>query len=189
MSETTPITEDKPPQTGAGVRLSVIIPAYNEAERLPVFLDSVITWCGEHEPSFEVIVVDDGSEDDSVGQLQDLDVILLRNPRNMGKGYSLHRGLQHALSLDVQAVITLDGDAQHNPDEISRLLQKAVSHPHRIIIAARLKQRENAPRLRLFANKFADFWVSWAAGYPVVDSQSGFRLFQNLEELHVGSAP
>jgi hypothetical protein len=56
-------------------------------------------------------------------------------------------------------------------------LEAALSNPERIIIAARLMNRESAPRMRLFANNFADFWVSWAAGYPIVDSQSGFRLY------------
>jgi hypothetical protein len=67
------------------------------------------------------------------------------------------------------------------------LLEAAASKPNQIIIAARLKQREQAPKLRLFANQFADFWVSWAAGYPVIDSQSGFRLYPKkvLESVHV----
>jgi hypothetical protein len=82
--------------------------------------------------------------------------------------------------------ITLDGDGQHNPDEIPSILEAATSNPDSIIIAARLRNRENAPKLRLFANKFADFWVSWAAGYAIVDSQSGFRLYPHklMESLH-----
>ncbi|MEN8179447.1 MAG: glycosyltransferase family 2 protein [Pseudomonadota bacterium] len=163
------------------MQAAIVIPIYNEAATIRGVVESAL----KQTPT--VIVVDDGSEDDSHRQLEELNVTLLRNPQNMGKGYSLQRGLQHALSLGAQVVISLDGDAQHNPDEISGLLQTAASHPDRIIIAARLKQRENAPKLRLFANKFADFWVSWAAGYPVVDSQSGFRLYPRkaLEATHI----
>ena len=160
---------------------AAVIPVYNEAATIRRVVESAL------KETSRVIVVDDGSDDHSAEQLEGLKVTLLRNSENMGKGYSLQLGLQHALSLDAEAVITLDGDAQHDPAEISRLLQEAAAQPERIIIAARLKQRENAPRLRLFANKFADFWISWAAGYPVVDSQSGFRLYPRkaLESVHV----
>ncbi len=105
------------------MQAAAVIPIYNEAATIRSVVQSAL------QQTPWVIVVDDGSEDDSVGQLEGLDVILLRNPHNMGKGYSLHRGLQHALSLDVQVVVTLDGDAQHNPDEISRLLQTGCKPP------------------------------------------------------------
>ena len=153
------------------MKSAAVIPVYNEAATIRGVAQAVLR------QTDTLVVVDDGSVDESSRQLEGLNLTLLRNEPNMGKGFSLQRGLQHALSLGAECVITLDGDAQHNPDEIPRLLQAAADHPDRIIIAARLKQRENAPRLRLFANQFADFWVSWAAGYPVLDSQSGFRLY------------
>ncbi|MDJ0805479.1 MAG: glycosyltransferase family 2 protein [Gammaproteobacteria bacterium] len=160
---------------------AVVIPIYNEAATIRELAIEVL----KHTDA--LIIVDDGSEDDSRMQLDGLAIILLSNPQNMGKGFSLQRGLQHALSLGARSVITLDGDAQHDPHEIPNLLQAALAHPDRIIIAARLKQRENAPKLRLFANQFADFWVSWAAGYPVQDSQSGFRLYPSraLEAVRI----
>ena len=151
--------------------IAVVIPVYNEATTIRPLVEHVL----QHTPL--VIVVDDGSTDSSRQQLTGLNVSLLQNAQNMGKGFSLQRGLQHAFSSGAHMAITLDGDGQHNPDEIPRILQTALSYPDRIVIAARLRNRENAPRLRLFANKFADFWVSWAAGYPIVDSQSGFRLY------------
>jgi glycosyltransferase involved in cell wall biosynthesis len=109
--------------------------------------------------------------------LADLDVTVLTNAQNSGKAASLQYGFQYALQQGCKAVITLDGDGQHAPEEIPRLLEAATEWPDYIIVAARLINREAAPPLRLFANKFADFWVSWASGYPVVDSQSGFRLY------------
>ncbi|MEN8168585.1 MAG: glycosyltransferase family 2 protein [Pseudomonadota bacterium] len=167
------------------MQTAVVIPVYNEARTIRRVVEGAL------KQTSRVIVVDDGSVDDSHRQLEEMDVTLLRNPHNMGKGFSLQRGLQHALSLGAQLVITLDGDTQHNPAEIPGLLQAAAAHPDRIIIAARLRQRQNAPRLRLFANRFADFWVSWAAGYPVVDSQSGFRLYPRkaLEATHIQISP
>ncbi|MCU7844747.1 MAG: glycosyltransferase family 2 protein [Candidatus Thiodiazotropha sp. (ex Monitilora ramsayi)] len=124
-----------------------------------------------------IIVVDDGSEDGTVDQLQNLDVHILQHEKNKGKAAALHSGFSHALSLNAKYIVTLDGDGQHDPREIKTLIETAEASPDSIIIAARLLQRHSAPKLRRFANRFADFWVSWAAGYPVVDSQSGFRLY------------
>jgi len=150
---------------------AVVIPIYNEAATIRHVVEKAFKYTSM------VIVVDDGSTDDSRQQLTGLDVTLLQNTQNMGKGFSLQRGLQHAFSLGAHAAITLDGDGQHDPDEIPKILETAMAAPDKIIIAARLRNREHAPKLRLFANKFADFWVSWAAGYPILDSQSGFRLY------------
>jgi glycosyltransferase involved in cell wall biosynthesis len=150
---------------------AVVIPIYNEAATIRNVVEKALKY------SPMVIVVDDGSTDSSEQQLTDLDVTVLQNPQNLGKGFSLQRGLQHAFSLGAHVAITLDGDGQHDPDEIPKILETTMAVPDRIIIAARLRNRQNAPKLRLFANKFADFWASWAAGYPIVDSQSGFRLY------------
>lgn len=150
---------------------SVIIPVYNETQTIREVAEAAMTHADR------VIIVDDGSTDGSMDQLDGLDLDILSNPFNMGKGYSLQRGLKHGLESGADLLITLDGDLQHDPNEIPRLIMAAENHPARIIIAARLIERKNAPKLRSFANQFADFWVSWAAGYPVNDSQSGFRLY------------
>jgi hypothetical protein len=82
-----------------------------------------------------------------------------------------------ALARGADAVITIDGDGQHQPEDVPRLMQAAAAFPHRLIIAARMRGREAAPRMRYVANRIADFWLGWAAGHPVVDSQSGQRLY------------
>ena len=164
---------------------AVVIPVYNEAATIR----RVVTACL---PEVDhLIVVDDGSEDDSVQQLDGLDIRLLRNPHNMGKAASLRNGFKLALELGADAILSLDGDGQHDPAEIPRLLEAAVSYPNTLIIAARLKESEEAPKLRRFANRFADFWVSWAAGYQVVDSQSGYRLYPAalLRSVRIETSP
>ena len=76
------------------------------------------------------------------------------------------------------AVVTLDGDGQHNlPDDIPRLIEQAESIPHRIIIGARRRPWTRHTWHRIMANRVADFWVSWASGHPIADSQSGFRIY------------
>ncbi|MES9861806.1 MAG: glycosyltransferase family 2 protein [Candidatus Thiodiazotropha sp. LLP2] len=166
------------------MRTAVVIPVYNESATIREVVSAALN------QTDDVIVVDDGSVDETDKQLDGLKVHILRHDQNQGKATALQSGFAHAVSLNVDAVITLDGDGQHNPGEIPNLIQAAQVNPRCIIIAARLKQRHNAPRLRLFANQFADFWVSWAAGYPVTDSQSGFRLypFCLLQEVQINTS-
>ena len=96
---------------------------------------------------------------------------------NLGKGASLWRGMQRALALGAQAVITLDGDGQHRPEEIPALLAAHRERPEAIVIGSRLHLRDEMPALRYRANRFADFWVGLAAGRRFPDTQSGFRVY------------
>ena len=153
------------------MRAAVVIPAFNEERTIGEVAALAVA------QGVEVIVVDDGSSDRTADRLEGSEVVVLRNETNSGKGASLWRGMQHALAEGAEAIVTLDADGQHAPEDIPRLLNAAASNPGRVIIGARTRNAENAPRARLFANHFADFWVSWAAGRPIRDSQSGFRLY------------
>ena len=166
------------------MRTAVVIPVYNEAATIREVAAAALAQADE------VIVVDDGSRDESHKQLDGLNVHLLRHEQNQGKATALQNGFDQAVKLNTDMIITLDGDGQHSPQEIPNLISAAQKNPRCIIIAARLKQRHNAPKLRLFANRFADFWVSWAAGYPVTDSQSGFRLYPLglLQEIRLSTS-
>jgi hypothetical protein len=71
----------------------------------------------------------------------------------------------------------LDGDGQHRPEDLPRLLACGQSWPGRVVIGSRRASGRAAPRARYIANRLADFWVSWAARHPIDDSQSGFRIY------------
>lgn len=153
------------------IRYAVVIAAYNEARTIGEIVAAALRWCPL------VYVVDDGSDDGTAAAVADLGAVLLRHERNEGKGASLWDGMQAALAAGAEAVITLDGDRQHDPDDIPRLMEHHRRNPEQLIIGTRLAQGAAFPRARYYANRFANFWISWACGYAISDSQSGFRIY------------
>jgi glycosyltransferase involved in cell wall biosynthesis len=151
--------------------VAVVIPACNEAATIREVA------AGARAYASLVVVVDDGSQDGTGEALSGLDVVVLRNATNRGKGASLKRGMACALQRGATTIITMDGDGQHMPQDSPRLLAMAQDHPGDIIIGARLINRAAFPRRRYYANQVANFFISWAAGYAIEDSQSGFRLY------------
>ena len=149
----------------------VVIPAYNEATTIRDVASRAIR------QSENVIVVDDGSTDDTAEVLVGLPVSVLRNQTNCGKAASLWCGFQQALAAGASGVVTLDGDGQHAPEDIPRLLTEAVLFPDHVIIGARRRDQRRAAFWRYAANRVADFWISWASGCSFADSQSGFRVY------------
>jgi len=153
------------------MRVAIVIPAYNEAAALR----DVVTCALTH--GHPVIVVDDGSTDATVASVADMPIVLVRHARNAGKAASLWDGFGAALAAHADLVVTLDGDGQHRPEDVPRLVAAAQQFPQRIVIGARLGERERAPRARRRANACADFFVSWLAGHAIADTQSGQRAY------------
>ncbi len=148
-----------------------VIPARNEARTIRQVAEGALAAVST------VIVVDDGSEDDTSAALAGLPVSIIRNDQAGGKAAALARGFADALDDGADWVVTLDGDGQHDPADIPRLLDAAHHHPDHLVLGARLRQRHRQPGIRKFANRFADFWISWAGGQRVPDSQTGFRVY------------
>lgn len=149
----------------------LVIPAYNESATIRDVVQGALRHFGT------VIVVDDGSSDGTVEKLSNLPVTLRQHPENLGKAASLWNGMQAALNLGAKGIVTMDGDGQHDPADLPRLLMAAEAHPDRLVIGSRLWNRAVIPKARYRANRFANFWIAWASGQAVEDSQSGFRVY------------
>jgi glycosyltransferase involved in cell wall biosynthesis len=149
----------------------IAIPAYQEERTIRALAQQALSLCPR------VIVVDDGSSDGTRQQLADLPVKLLVHAHNRGKASSLCTAFAFALGEHALCVITFDGDGQHQPADAPALLAAWTSNPDRIVIGSRLHDRSQFPPARYRANRFACFWISWAAGHPIADSQSGFRVY------------
>jgi len=159
------------PEYKKNTKYAVVIPAYNEEATIYDVTQRALKQCDK------VIVVDDGSSDRTIVELDDLPVILIKHEINQGKAASLWDGFLVAIKEEIDVIITLDGDGQHAPEDIPLLVEKSELHPEQIIIGARLADKAAIPAKRYYANKIANFWIAWAAGYPLSDSQSGFRLY------------
>lgn len=149
----------------------IAIPAYNEATTIRDLARKALALCPR------VMVVDDGSTDTTLQQLEGLPLTVLRQPSNGGKAAALRLAFAEAHRRGASCVLTLDGDGQHDPDDAPALLCAWRNHPHRLIVGSRLHDKAQFPLARWRANRFACFWISWAAGHPIADSQSGFRIY------------
>jgi glycosyltransferase involved in cell wall biosynthesis len=149
----------------------IAIPAFQEERTIRALAEAALALCPR------VIVVDDGSNDGTRAQLEGLAVDVLVHESNQGKAASLRTAFEHALRQGARCVVTFDGDGQHDPADAPYLLAAWRRQPAAIVIGSRLHDRSQFPPARYRANRFACFWISWAAGHPIADSQSGFRIY------------
>ncbi|MBL7081763.1 MAG: glycosyltransferase family 2 protein [Candidatus Omnitrophica bacterium] len=154
------------------IRVCVVIPAYNEA----VTIGSVIAQVKQL--GIDVILVDDGSVDETARIGEDLDALVLRNELNQGKGMSLGRGIKYALERDFDFIITMDGDGQHHPDNIPLFLNYAKKSSATLFVGNRMPNPIRMPKIRLLTNKIMSWFISKIVGQKIPDSQCGFRLLK-----------
>lgn len=148
-----------------------VIPCYNEESTI----GSVVLKAKRHVD--EVLVVDDGSIDDTAKIASDAGAIVISHKRNEGKSVGIRTGFRYALAKDFDYVITLDGDGQHNPDEIQIVLGNLMNNGHDISIGLRSGNRTEMPRWRRVGKRMLDYATSFGNGGYLTDSQSGFRAF------------
>jgi len=144
-----------------------LIPAYNEGRHIA----EVVVQARQFLP---VLVVDDGSSDDTAAQAEQVGAEVLRQVPNQGKGAALVAGFRRALEQGYSAVIMLDADGQHDPAEIPRFLEAFSSGSYDLIIGHR--DFRGMPRLRRTTNTLGTWMFSWAIGQHIPDNQSGYRL-------------
>jgi glycosyltransferase involved in cell wall biosynthesis len=152
-------------------RIAVVIPALNEELRIREVVEGAL------QQSDHVILVDDGSTDATLDRVADLPIQVIRHSSRRGKGEGLRSGFRAALALQVDGVLSMDGDGQHHAADIPRLLAAARAYPEHIVVGARLKKRSQQPFHRRLANDYGDWGIAWATGYRIADTQSGQRWY------------
>ena len=153
-------------------KLLIIIPAYNASSTIPSLIEQISPFI-ERE---NILVVDDGSKDDTFAVVERSEVRILRHKRNKGKGEALLTGFRYALDNGYDAVVTMDADLQHDPQFIPDFLEIFRKNSPDIIIGTRTIELKTMPFSRWLTNNLTSIIVSVLGGTKVRDSQSGYRL-------------
>ncbi len=161
--------------------VAVLIPAYDCAATIAAVVAAARTYAAR------VLVVDDGSQDDTAACAATAGAEVLRLSGNRGKGAALRAGLARLADAGVRRVLSMDGDGQHLGDEIPRLLAASDAAPTALIIGARRVDGQPVRPIKLFGNRFANSWVEIACGCALPDTQSGFRIYPLPETLRLGA--
>lgn len=148
-------------------RIIALIPAFEEGPRIAAVVAATL----EHLP---VVVVDDGSADDTAVVAEAAGATVLRQVPNAGKGAALRRGFRHALDAGAAAVVTLDADGQHDPAEIPSFLAAYEAARPELVIGQR--DFGEMPPVRRLSNTLGGWTLTAALGQGVPDNQSGYRL-------------
>jgi glycosyltransferase involved in cell wall biosynthesis len=152
--------------------ITVVIPAYNE-ER---FIGSTVLKACTYADT--VIVVDDGSKDNTAEIAEAAGAVVVHHRVNQGKGVALNTGFCKARELGAQAVVTLDADGQHLPEELAQVVGPVLAGEADIVIGSRyLIRHSEVPRSRILGHWFFNQLTHLASGTMSTDSQSGYRAF------------
>ena len=147
------------------MKISVIIPAFNET----AIIASLVCEIKKLHPDFEIIVIDDGSTDDTASSAGQAGAIVYRHPYNIGNGAAIKSGIRFA-SGDI--LVMMDGDGQHNPQDIKNLI--AYIPKFDMVVGAR-SGSDQASLGRAFGNKIYNWFASYVAKFTIKDLTSGFR--------------
>ena len=149
--------------------LSIVIPAYNEEANLPDLIGRIHDVLGNLELEYEIIVVDDASTDSTSRAAGEAGAVVIIHPYNMGNGAAIKTGIRAASGT---TLILMDGDGQHKPVDIPRLLDAAENYD--LVVGARTT-KSHAGYHRFAANTIYNWLASYVTKFKIRDLTSGFR--------------
>jgi glycosyltransferase involved in cell wall biosynthesis len=147
------------------------IPAFNEEQTIA----KVVARASQHVD--KVLVVDDGSQDDTALIAEKLGAMVLRHGRNLGKGAAIRECFEWARQNGADVLVTLDSDGQHYPSQIPELVEALEKSGVDIVIGSRMTRPRNMPRHRWYGARLLDHATRVKVGDRIIDAQSGFRAY------------
>jgi glycosyltransferase involved in cell wall biosynthesis len=155
--------------------VAVVLPAYNEAAMIATVIGNIPRQIGSC--AVTPIVVDDGSSDATADAARGAGAYVLRHMANLGVGAATITGLKAAMQLDVDVIVTMDADGQHDPADIARLVHSLIDGQFDVVIGSRMMNSAGMPISRIGANLLLNLVTFIVYGKIVSDSQSGFKVF------------
>jgi glycosyltransferase involved in cell wall biosynthesis len=150
-------------------RISVIIPALNEGLVIGKVVKQIQTVVNQLDENHEIIVIDDGSTDDTAEQAREAGAVVIQHPYNIGNGASVKSGIRRARG---QILVTIDGDGQHDPNDIPKLVNRIGAYD--MVVGSRNRDSDTAAH-RDLANMIFNSLASYVSERKIEDLTSGFR--------------
>jgi len=159
------------------VLVSVLIPAFNEEKTVGKVVERASRVLEELDLPFEIIIVDDGSSDDTTVVAESFGAKVIRNNHRMGKGIALRIGFNVCRG---NVIVTLDADGSHQPEEIPSLLKPILNSGFDAVFGCRFHNPTSPPitEFRFTGNRLFDYFIYLFTRKRIVDSQCGFRAFK-----------
>ena len=149
----------------------VVVPLYNHSKTLPTVINDIKKYF------VDILVVDDGSTDNSKEVLAALNVKCITHEKNQGKGQAILTAAKYAKENGFTHILTIDADNQHYAEDLFKLSKVAEENENSIVIGKRNFNTENVPGSSKFGRKFSAFWARVQTGKKIVDIQSGLRAY------------
>jgi glycosyltransferase involved in cell wall biosynthesis len=164
-------------------KVCVVMPARNESGNVADLIRRVRT------QGLGLILIDDGSQDNTSETAMKAGAVVLRNEKNLGKGSSLINGFRLAITEGYKAVVTMDADGQHLPEDIPKLINKAKDSHADIVVGNRMFDPKGMPQTRIATNKLMSWLISKIAQVRIPDTQCGFRFIRSsvLEKIKLNT--
>ncbi len=159
---------------GKAMRTLVIVPSKN----VEATVGDVVRRVLGLDLGLDVLVVNDGSEDDTSRVAREAGAEVVEHAENLGKGAALRTGFEYAVERGYEAVITIDGDGQHDPAAIPQFLETIEKSGADIVVGTRMHAVGQMPKLRIWTNRTTSRVVSFLSRQSIPDSQSGYRMIR-----------
>jgi len=156
--------------------LCIVIPVFNEGLVIRKVINSLPRKIKQIN-KITVVAVNDGSTDNSVSEIKKTGALLIDLPLNLGYGGANITGLEASRKLGADIALTFDGDGQHDPSEIIKVIQPVLQKKADVVIGVRRINVRRMPRIKKIGNWGMSFITSVLSGRWVADSQSGFKAF------------
>ena len=162
--------ERAPARTQDRQLIAAVIPAYQEQKHI----GDVVRRTRQHLD--HVLVVDDGSRDETAERAREAGAEVIVHPQNRGKGEAIKTGLRHFFDRQFTWVFILDADGQHRPEEIENFIHAALVDGASLLLGNRMKNTKSMPLLRRVVNRYMSDKISRVCAQNIPDTQCGFRM-------------